>query len=67
MMMAETPVAPNNKAVAFKAKPEREPAGVANAAPIKSLSPRGRKKAKRAIKRGMISEKAAKKHFGDGY
>lgn len=65
--MAETPVAPNNKEVDFKAKPVSEPSTVTSAAPVKSLSPRGRKKAKRAIKRGMISEKAAKKHFGDGY
>jgi hypothetical protein len=69
--MAETPVAPNNKAVAFSGKKEREPAGLTNTAPMKmastpkKLSPRGRKKVKSAIKRGMISEKAAKRHFGE--
>lgn len=63
--MAETTAAPNNKPVAFGAKPEREPPGVENAAPIKKPSKHGRKTAKRAIKRGMISEKAAKKHLGD--
>lgn len=62
-MMAETAPAPNNKAVAFGVKPKHEPAGV------KKLSAGGRKlahaMAKRAIKRGAISEKAAKKHFGE--
>lgn len=65
--MAETTTAPNNKPVSFGAKPEREMSTVAkprNPA-VKKLSPRGRKKAKSAIKRGMISEKAAKKHLGD--
>ena len=63
--MADTTLAPNNKAIAFGDEPEREPAGVANAAPIKKPSKHVRKTAKRAIKRGMISEKAAKKHLGD--
>lgn len=66
--MAETTNAPNNKPVAFGAKPDREMAGEMakprNPA-VKKLSPRGRKKAKSAIKRGMISEKAAKRHFGE--
>lgn len=61
--MAETPVAPNNKSVAFRGTPEREP--TADALAPKKLSPRGRKTAKRAIKRGMISEKAAKRHLGE--
>lgn len=63
--MVETPVAPNNKPVAFKAKPQREPAGVTNTAPIKLPTKAKRKRAKSAIKRGMISEKAAKRHLGD--
>jgi hypothetical protein len=65
MTMAETTAAPNNKPVAFGKKPQREPAGVVNAAPMKKLSPRGRKTAKGAIKRGLISEKAAKRLLGD--
>lgn len=60
--MAETPVAPNNKPVAFGTKPEREPSTVA-AKPKKSKALR--KRASGAIKRGMISEKAAKRHLGD--
>lgn len=69
--MAETPVAPNNKPVSFGAKPAREPAGVHNAAPMKraggkKLSAHIRKTAKSAMKRGMISEKAAKRHLGEG-
>jgi hypothetical protein len=56
--VAETVTAPNNKAIAFGTKPQAEFAGV------KKLSPRGRKRAKGAMKRGMISEKAAKKHLG---
>lgn len=58
--MAETSPAPNNKALSFGVKPLREPAGV------KKLSPHVRKTAKRAMKRGAISPKAAKKHFGAG-
>lgn len=56
--MADTAVAPNNKAVAFKGKVDRELAGAAK----KSVT---RKVAKKAIKRGLISEKAAKRHLGD--
>lgn len=56
--MADTTTAPNNKPVAFRGKPQRELAGAAK----KSVT---RKTAKRAIKRGMISEKAAKRHLGD--
>jgi hypothetical protein len=48
--MAETTPAPNNKQVAFKGKPMRE-------------MKRVKKNASRAVKRGMISEKAAKKHL----
>lgn len=70
--MAESTTAPNNKPVTFGAKVVREPAGVTDAAPMKPRAPSGaakkavvRKKAKGAIKRGMISEKAAKRHLGD--
>lgn len=56
--MAETPTAPNNKAVAFKGKPMREPAGAVKKAVT-------RKRAKSAIKRGMISPKAAARHLKD--
>ena len=62
--MADTTTAPNNKATAFRGKPDREPAGVTNTAPMK-VKKATRKKASRAIKRGMISEKAAKRHLGD--
>ena len=55
--MAETPVAPNNKAVAFKGKPMREPSGVKKAMT--------RKRAKKAISRGLISPKAAARHLKD--
>lgn len=44
---------------------DKTPPGVTNAAPMKAKHG-ARKKARRAIKRGMISEKAAKKHLG-GY
>lgn len=57
--MALTTPAANNKAVAFKARPGREIAGAAKKSVI-------RKTAKRAIKRGAISGKAAKKHLS-GY
>lgn len=62
--MAETTVAANNKPVTFGAKPDREPAGLTNAAPMKKTSKKFRKMAKGAIKRGMISPKAAKRHLG---
>lgn len=43
----------------------KNPAGVENTAPMpKSKPTKMPKKARRAMKRGMISEKAAKKHFG---
>lgn len=65
--MAETTSAPNNKPVAFGAKAASEPSGVA-----KPRAPSGaaksaviRKKAKGAINRGMISEKAAKRYLGN--
>ncbi len=55
--MAETPVAPSNKSVSFGIKkPMHEPSGAAK----KSMT---RKTAKKAIKRGAISEKAAKRHL----
>lgn len=66
-MMAETETAPNNKEIAFKPKAiaeptgprgAREPSGAAKAASI-------RKKAKGAINKGMISEKAAKKFLSN--
>lgn len=64
--MADSTTAPNNKPVSFGVKkPAREPAGITNAAPIKKPSKALRKNANRAIKRGMISPKAAKKHLGD--
>jgi hypothetical protein len=44
----------------------KNPAGVTNAAPMKKPKRGMRKAAKGAMKRGMISEKAAKKHLG-GY
>jgi hypothetical protein len=44
----------------------KNPAGVTNAAPMKKAKRGMRKVAKGAMKRGMISEKAAKKHLG-GY
>ena len=56
--MAETTPAPNNKPVAFGKKMAREPSGAAKSASI-------RKKAKGAINKGMISEKAAKKYLGN--
>lgn len=65
LIMADTNAAPNNKPVAFGNEVGREPAGIANAAPMKP-SKHQRKTAKRAIRKGMISEKAAKKHLG-GY
>jgi hypothetical protein len=69
MVMAETPIAPNNKPVTFGAKPGREMADTrvnAEDRPVdgKPKKPKIRKAAKGAIKRGMISEKAAKRHFG---
>jgi hypothetical protein len=65
--MADSKTSWNNKGITYSGKAEREPAGVTNAAPmrIKKPSRTGRKSAKNAIKRGMISEKAAKKHLGD--
>lgn len=65
--MAETIAAPNNKPIAFGNKVEREPAGLANAAPMKAKpSKQQRKTVKSAMRKGMISEKAARKHLG-GY
>lgn len=65
--MAETPVAPNNKPVNYGAKAASEPAGAKNTAPMKKSKGLQRKRAKSAIKRGMISEKAAKRHLGEDY
>lgn len=64
--MAETTPAPNNKPIAFGNETTREVAGVKNAAPMKKKpSKHARKTAKGAVRRGMISEKAAKKHLGN--
>lgn len=76
--MAETTLAANNKPVAFGQKVAREPtrvegaAAVDGAAPKPAREPSGaaksasiRKKAKGAINKGMISEKAAKKFLGN--
>lgn len=66
-MMAETTPAPNNKPVDFGKEVSREPAGAAKlrepSGAAKSASIR--KKAKGAINKGMISEKAAKKFLGN--
>jgi hypothetical protein len=43
----------------------KDPAGVTNTAPMKKKAG-ARKKARNAMKRGLVSEKAAKKHLG-GY
>lgn len=70
--MAETTSSYNNKGITYSGKTEGEPAGINDAAPMKPRAPSGaakksvvRKGAKRAIKRGMISEKAAKRHLKD--
>lgn len=56
--MAATTTAPNNKSIAFKGRVMREPSGAAKKSMV-------RKSAKRAMKRGMISEKAARRHLAD--
>ncbi len=55
------PINPRNLADGAK-----NPPGVTNAAPIKKPKRGARKKARKAMRQGMISEKAAKKHLG-GY
>lgn len=62
---AREPSSWNSKGVSNSDGSESNPAGVTNAAPMKKLSPRGAKKARSAIKRGMISEKAARRNFGE--
>jgi hypothetical protein len=71
--MADTAPAANNKPVAFGAKGAREMTGnrvnaedrpVDGKRPAADKKPKLRKAGKRAMKRGMISEKAAKRHFG---
>lgn len=57
--MSETSASPNNKSIAFGRKGERE-----MTKQKKRFSPQLRQTAKHAIKRGMISAKAAKKHLG---
>ena len=58
--MAQTTTAPNNAAVKYRGKPERE---------MKTKPPRIGKRAKSAIrsaiKRGLISPKAASRHLGE--
>lgn len=56
--MAETTTAPANKAIAYQGKPRRAPSGAAKKSVV-------RKKAKSAINRGLVSEKAARRHLGD--
>jgi hypothetical protein len=57
--MAETTTDANNKTVSYKRKPGREM--------VAALKPKSTKKrAKSAINRGLISNKAAKRHLG-GY
>lgn len=55
--MAETTASPANKAVTYQGKPEREHIRAPKKVSVK-------KAAKRAIKRGLVSEKAAKRHLG---
>ncbi|MDI1265605.1 MAG: hypothetical protein PS018_20350 [bacterium] len=63
--MAESTIAPNNKPVTFGAKPAAEPSGALRQPSGAAKSASIRKKAKGAINRGMISEKAAKKFLGN--
>lgn len=76
--MADTTTAANNRPVKFGAKPQAEKAGTTETAagegaavkpprPVTGAAKTSaiRKTAKRAIKRGMISEKAAKLHLKD--
>lgn len=61
--MAETTTAPANKTIKYgggrrQGKTLRAPSGAAKKSVI-------RKKAKSAINRGLVSEKAAKRHLGD--
>lgn len=54
-----------NRGITESSGSGKNPAGLTNTAPMKKIrSKTARKSAKRAIKRGMISEKAAKKHLG---
>jgi hypothetical protein len=59
--MADTTSAPNNKPVTFRGKPEREASTPARP----KISKATKKRAKGAINRGLVSEKAAKRHLGD--
>lgn len=64
--MADTATSSTNKAVSFgkRLNAEGQPVdGVAK--PGRRIKPLARKTAKRAMKRGMISEQAAKRHLGD--
>lgn len=54
--MADTTTAPNNKSVAFKSKAVREMSGTSKSKAVAH-------KASRAIKRGLVSPKAAKRHL----
>lgn len=55
----------NNRGISHSNGSKDNPVGITNAAPIKKMGKATRKKAKKAIARGMISEKAAKRHFGN--
>jgi hypothetical protein len=63
----EREMAWNNEGISNADKASGNPAGVKNTAPMKKSKPskHARKTAKGAIKKGMISEKAAKRHLGD--
>jgi hypothetical protein len=65
----EREMAWNNQGIVNSDSGGKNPPGVINTAPMKKRGPKtkaSRKIVKSAIKRGMISEKAAKKHLG-GY
>ncbi len=53
--MADTTAAPNNRAVAYGGRKRTS---------VKTLREQTRR-AKRAMKRGLISDKAAKRHLGE--
>jgi hypothetical protein len=67
--MAETTVAPTNKAIAFRGKPSVERPRAADHAMVHPSKAQLSRKVKRALKgprsRGMVSEAAAKKHLGE--
>lgn len=69
--MASTSTSPNNVAVKFRGRKEREMKKPVVAAPkqVKPAKPSTamRKRARGAMKRGLISESAMKKHMGEAY